>query len=271
MLRKLQLLVVVTGMVIAIIPVLHSITSTLINELSNSTYVISASSSIASRYQNLRDSLINSIISDNTIDYSQATVNNLVIAKEVISPYVESRPYSVEMFESAGVMFPEIHFIIFFKETSFCKRVSEGTYSFCSDDINEVLGFYPNNGSGMKHASYRPTTSIGSIGDVIKSRGIVLPNKYKRYYDDPHAVFRSPYDHCVDIALWQNYWMKRKNIYPKTEEEYISFLKKIGYNPYDKYYNHETKGLKSLYRMYKSGSFKNKYNKYLIDRLGYSL
>lgn len=184
---------------------------------------------------------------------------------------IASRPYSVEMHEAAGVMFPEIHFIMLFKETSFCRRVSEGSYSFCSDDINTVLGFYPNNGGGMKLATKRPTTALTSIGKFIKSRGIVLEPKYKRYYNDPHAVYRSPFEYCIDVALWQQYLMKAYNYYPKNELEYISFLKRAGYNPFDHYYNHPKKGLRALYNMYKTGRFQKKYNKYIEDRLGYSI
>lgn len=188
-----------------------------------------------------------------------------------IDPAIEARPYSIEMLDAAGVMFPKIHFIMVFKETSFCRRVSEGAITFCSDDISSVLKFNPNNASGMKHATRRPTTSIGSIGDVVKDLNITLEPKYKRFYDDPHAVYRSPYEHCIDIAIWQRYLMKAYNRYPKTEEEYIDFLKLAGYNPFDKYYNHSSKGLFSLKRMYDKGSFQKRYNKYLLSRMNYTM
>jgi hypothetical protein len=174
-------------------------------------------------------------------------------------------PYSVEMFSKADVLFPEIHFIMFFKESSFCKPIEPGhTPTLCTNDIIDIIGFNPNNGSGMKHPYYRPTLSIGPIGDVIKQRKIKLDSKYKRYYNDPHAVFKSPYDHCKDIALWQKYWFKRKGYTPNTALDYIAFLKKVGYNPYDHYYNHPKKGLKALYSDYQAEDFQKKYDKYLV-------
>lgn len=183
----------------------------------------------------------------------------------------EDKLYSVGMFKEAGVMFPEVHFIMHFKETSFCKGLDGSTPTLCTDDLEEIFGFNPYNGSGMKHPAYRNTYSVGSIGKVLKESGVKLPNKYKHYYNDPHAVYANPYHHCLDIAEWQRYWMERLDYYPKTEKQYIAFLKRVGYNPFDHYYNHPTKGLHALMKMYYSGEFGKKYNKYLEERLGYTI
>lgn len=184
----------------------------------------------------------------------------------------ELNPYSVEMFKAAGVKFPDVHFLIHFKETSFCRPIGKtSTATLCTDDLIDIIGFNPNNGSGMKHPHYRKTTSIGSIGEVIKRRGIVLPKGYERYYKDPHAVYLTPYDHCVDEKLWQEYWFNRKKTVPQTARAYIAFTKKIGYNPYDHYYNHPRSGLYTLYDRYLTGRFQEEYDKYLIKRMNYSM
>lgn len=187
-----------------------------------------------------------------------------------IATEYEDKLYSVDMFRDAGVMFPEVHFIIHFKETSFCRPMDGGIATLCTDDLEEVLGFNPYNGSGMKHPAYRKTYSMGSIGSVLKSMDRKLPAKYAYYYKDPHATYANPFHHCLDIALWQEYWMSRK-YYPKTEADYIAFLQKVGYNPYDNYYNDPKKGLKVLLKQYYDGTFKVKYNKYLKERMYYEI
>lgn len=251
----LQSLLLIMGVAVIVIPFLHKNALFLIDRYVTSLPYVS-------------ENMLNYIYS-----YREKLVNETVEELEVdpITADVEVNDYSVEMFRQAGVAFPEIHFIMHFKETSFCRPISRGIVSLCTDDLIDIIGFNPNNGSGMKHPHYRPTKSLGSIGDVIKQRGIKLDPKYKKYYKDPHAVFATPFEHCLDIAMWQNYWFSRKGEIPDTEEEYIEFLRKVGYNPYSKYYDNPRSGLYALYNMYLTGKFQETYDKYLIERMGYSM
>ena len=190
-------------------------------------------------------------------------------------------PFSLEMFKEAKVDFPEIHYIIFFKETSFCRGFynNNRSVSLCSHELIEVLGFNPYNGSGMKYPSHRvkvgKCTAAGSIGMITTKNcnskagkgSYCLPKGYERFYSDPHAVYSTPMDHCVDIRLWQEYWYEKKGYKPRTVEEYIKFLEDVGYNPYDHYYHNKTSGLITLYKMYMDKEFNKKYDKYYNERI----
>jgi hypothetical protein len=219
----------------------------------------------------VKEELLNKIYS-----YSKNIINKEE-TNLVIKPYdtnIDSlNPYSIEMLEHAGVKFPLVHFLMFFKETSFCREVDRSrgqNYTFCSKQVEKAFGFSPNNGGGMKYPSYRETKAINPIGKELKKRGVVLSNRDKKYYNDPHCAFESPYQYCLDLAMWQNYWFERKNKVPTTDFEYIEFLREVRYNPYSHYYDSNT-GLYTLYSMYQKGTFQEKYNKYLLKNLGYEM
>lgn len=205
----------------------------------------------------------------NVYDYTPTNVDSDIL------------PFSLEMFEAAGVDFPKVHYIIFFKETSFCRGFynNNRNVSLCSHELIDVLGFNPYNGSGMKYPKHRVKvgmcTAVGSIGDITTKNckyksgkgSYCLPKGYERFYTDPHAVYNSPMDHCIDIGLWQKYWYKKKGYRPKTVDQYIKFLEDVGYNPYDHYYHNKTSGLKTLYEMYNNNQFHKKYDKYYKERI----
>lgn len=203
---------------------------------------------------------------------------------EYAETYTDSELYTVDLLKQEGVKFPYIHGVIMLlKETSFCRDETErGVPTLCSSNWNHIFPensgithWNPYNYSGMKHPSNRKTTSVGSIGNILRHMevryGFRVVEPYRSFLiNDPHAVFMSPRDHAKDLALWQKSRLKRFKP-AKTDSEYIEQLRAAGYNPFSKYYDHPTRGLYALLRSYKSGEFSEKYGTLYQERMGSSL
>ena len=186
----------------------------------------------------------------------------------------DSNQFTEELMEEEGVRFAKVNMLIHFMETSFCKGVtSRGYPTLCSYEWENILGIQwnPHNYIGMKYPKNRKTTSIGSVGsvlrDLIDKHGITLPNKYKFLLNDPHAVYTSPRECAKDLKLWQESRLPRfeRDVKKITSDvDYMNALQYIGYNPYKKYYVK----LGMLYDQWATRDFHERYGIYYEKNTG---
>ena len=189
-----------------------------------------------------------------------------IFEKRALGDDFDKNVFNIELLEDVGVDFPVVVFLQHFKETSFCKEDSrrEGVPTLCSYNWESLgIQWNPHNYVGMKHPSYRETTSIGSIGEILENMseryGFEVPENLK---DDPHAVYLSARDCAIDMTLYQQYWYNQLGYKPDySEEEYIDFIRETGYNPNLSYFI----SLNELLEDWRNEKFL-KYETYFIER-----
>jgi hypothetical protein len=190
--------------------------------------------------------------------------------------------FNKKLMQKKGVDYSMVHILIAFKENSFCQdidiekqllEVKKGERKqvilpLCSAQFDSL--FFPTfNTSGMKHPTYRKTTSKGTIGEEItrlESIGEITLQPWQYYLrDDPHAWYDNYCDQAEDLRLYQMHkdsidkasmgyfqyaWSR-----PNSCESYIDFLERHKYNPSKAYYIH----LRDLMSQYRRGLFASKY------------
>lgn len=185
-----------------------------------------------------------------------------------------------EDFVNQHVLFPDIHLLILFKETSFCSNEKRDKIrpTLCSYDWGHLFNwdFNPHNYGGIKKPKWRKTTCLESIGEYVTRlvyQGYLDGDDpdIKYLMNDPHCIYESKEAFAKDVYYLQNaYFKNAKKNYPNkfgkfrklsdlSEEDYIDLLKTVGYNPYDKYYYAASSGLYYLLNEYNAGRFQEKY------------
>lgn len=153
---------------------------------------------------------------------------------------------SYRLIEEEGGPFPVITFLVWFKETSLCRcDYSSSKVSMCCPELIDNCHNY----FGMKVANYRKNLQDGECD-----------------WNEDHARYDTPVRAIRDFVMRNEHWMRAKNIRPKSNKEFIEFLRESGYNPYDSYYDRPRGGLYSLLEKWENDTF---WDEYLDEYLAY--
>jgi hypothetical protein len=220
-------------------------------------------------------------------------ISDLFVKEEKLdqSPNFYSNSLTEDVLISQKVLFPHIHILMLFKETSFCSSEKRDGVrpTLCSYNWGEILDwdFNPHNYGGIKKARRRETTCIESIGEYftrLAYQGYVdsSDQKIKQLMSDPHCIYSDAYSFAKDVRLLQLDYFKSAKKYHKNkfghfrhlsdlnDYEYIELLRTIGYNPYAKYYDAKDLGLYDLLDDYYDGEFQAKYEEIYNRRMNSS-